>query len=198
MNHLRRIIFIIILSMVLLPRSASAERLDLEINANSSDIEAKLGWEFTHHINNPQIGAGVIYSDNYWISNLSLAVKDKAFIRELNLGLGFKGLLGEVEDPLEDFDLRALSFLVLGEYDFKNKYPDLPMIASMSIAIAPHPLSFSDTSRYLEYTFTIYLYIVRNAAIDVGYRGFDARFEDTSSKVKRSDDAVFLGFKLDF
>jgi hypothetical protein len=198
MTCLRRIIFIALLAIFVLPRSSLAERLDLEINANSSDIEAKLGWEFTHHVNNPEIGAGVIYSDNYLISNLSLAVKDKAFIRELNLGLGFKGLLGEIENHHKDFDLRAISFLVLGEYDFKKKYPDLPVIASMSIALAPDPLSFSDTSRYLEYTFTIYLYIVRNAAIDVGYRGFDARFEDTSSKVKRSDDAVFLGFKLDF
>ena len=198
MTGIRKIIFIIALIAFALPRSSSGEKLDFEINANSDDIEAKLGWEFAHHVNNPAIGAGLIYSDEYTISNLSLSVKDKAFIPALTLGLGFKGLLGEVENHNKDFDLAAISFLLLGEYDFKKKYPNLPINASMSIAVAPSPLSFSDSSRYLEYSSTIYLYIVRNAAIGIGYRAFDARFKDTSGKIKRSEDAVFFGFKLDF
>ena len=103
-----------------------------------------------------------------------------------------------MENHNKDFDLRAIGFLLLGEYDFKKEYPNLPINAAMSIAVAPSPLSSSDTRRYLEYSSTIYFYIVKNAAIGVGYRAFDAHFDDTSGRIKRSEDAVFFGFRLDF
>jgi len=198
MISIRRIALIVALLTFILPRPSLAEALNVEIHASSEDIDLKLSRESPFYDNYMETGFGLYYSEDYVISNLNLALKDEVFIPGLTLGLGFKGLFGEVEIQNTDFDLMAVSFLVLGEYDFREKFFDLPVNVSASISMAPTPLCFSDTDRYLEFYSAIYLYIVKNGAIGIVYRSFEARFEEPSGEVKESDDAVLLGLKLSF
>ncbi len=198
MITIKRIAFIVALLALVLPRASLAQDLTAEIDANLSDIELKLSHGFPLYENTAEIGFGLSYGDDYLISNLNGALKGEAFIPELTLGLGFKGLVGEVEIHTIDYDLRAVGFLVLGEYDFGKKFLPLPMRVSASLTIAPDPLCFSDTDRYLDFYAGIYVYIVRNGAIAMVYRSLEARFDVPSGKAKKSDDALLLGFRLSF
>lgn len=198
MITIKRIGLIVALLALVLPRTSLAQNLTAEIDANSSDIELKIGHDFPLYENTAEIGFGVSYSDDFLISNVNFVLKGQVFVPELTLGLGFKGTVGEVEIHNVDYDLRAIGFLVLGEYDFGEKFLNLPIRASASLSVAPDPLCFSDTDRYLEFSTGIYLYVVRNGAIGIVYRSFEARFDVASGKPKDSDDAVLLGFTLGF
>ncbi len=198
MISIKRIALIVALLAFILPGASLAEDLSVEIDANSEDIDLKISREFPFYDNYMETGFGLYYSEDYVISNLNLALKGEISIPGLSLGLGFKGLLGEVEIQNRDFDLMGVSFFVLGEYDFRDRFFDLPVNVSMSISMAPEPLCFSDTDRYLEFYSAIYLYIVKNGAIGIVYRSFEARFEGPSGEMKESDDAVLLGMKLSF
>lgn len=198
MTSIKKIILTIAVITFMLPSVSQGKNLEFEINANSDDIEVKLGWKFPFYKKYPKMAAGLIYSDEYMLPKISLALDDEVLTPGLTLGLGFEGLAGEVEIHDKDFDLRALSFLMLGEYDFSRKLTTIPIKASASLAIAPDPLSFSDSNRYLELSSGVYFYVVRNAAIGIGYRGFRARFDDGPREVKRSEDTMLLGFKFSF
>lgn len=198
MISIKRIALIVALLAFILPGASLAEDLGVEIDASSEDIDLKISREFPFYDNYMEAGFGLYYGEDYLISNLNLALKGEVATPGLTLGLGFKGLLGEVEIQNRDLDLRAISFLVLGEYDFRERFFDLPVNVSMSISMAPGPLCFSDTERYLEFYSAIYLYIVKNGAIGIIYRSFKAHFEESSGEVKESDDAVLLGIKLTF
>jgi hypothetical protein len=198
MITIKRIGLIVALLALVLPRASLAQNVTAEIDANSSDIELKIGHDFPLYENTGEIGFGMSYSDDFLISNVNFVLKGQVFVPELTLGLGFKGIVGEVEIHNVDYDLRAIGFLVLGEYDFGEKFLNLPIRASASLSVAPDPLCFSDTDRYLEFSTGIYLYVVRNGAIGIIYRSFEARFDVASGKPKDSDDAVLLGFTLGF
>jgi len=198
MITIRRVALIVALVAFFLPRASLAGGLNFELNVNSSDIELKGSRKFSLYDNYTESGVGLYYCDDYLISNLNFALKDKVLIPGLTLGLGLKALLGEVEIHNRDYDLMAISFLVLGEYEFGERFFNLPVNASAHISMAPDPLCFSDTDRYLEYCLGIHLYVVKNGAIGIIYRGFEARFDDPSGRVKESDDALLLGFKLGF
>jgi hypothetical protein len=198
MMSIKRVIVIVALLTFILPGVSLAEALNFQLNASSDNIDLRVSREFPISDNYAEAGVGLYHGDDYLISNLDFALKGEVFIPELTLGLGLKGLLGEVEIRDKDFDLRAISFLVIGEYDFGKVFFNFPMNASLSFSIAPDPLCFSDTDRYIEFYAAIYLYIVKSAAIGIVYRTFEARFDDPSGKVEESDDAVLLGFKLRF
>jgi hypothetical protein len=198
MISIKRVALIVALLAFILPGASLAEDLSVEIYASSEDIDLKISRESPFYDNYMEAGFGLYYGEDYLISNVNLALKGEVATPGLTLGLGFKGLLGEVEIQNRDLDLRAISFLVLGEYDFEESFFNLPVNISMSISMAPEPLCFSDTDRYLEFYSAIYLYIVKNGAIGIIYRSFEAHFEGPSGEVKESDDAVLLGIKLTF
>jgi hypothetical protein len=198
MTSIKRMMLIIAVIIFMLPSVSFGKNLEFEINANSDDIEAKLGWKFPLYKKYPKMGVGLIYNDEYVIPKMSLALDDEVLMPGLTLGLGFEGLAGEVEIHDKDFDLRALSFLMLGEYDFSRKLTTLPIKVSASLAVAPDPLSFSDSNRYVGFSSGVYFYVVRDAAIGIGYRTFSARFDDGPREVKRSEDTILFGFKFSF
>ena len=67
---------------------------------------------------------------------------------------------------------------VLGEYDFREIYINFPLLIFAEFTGAPDPLSFRDTTGYMDFNTGIRAYIVRNAAIVVGYRVIEIDFED--------------------
>ncbi len=198
MISIKRVALIVALLAFILPGASLAEDLSVEIYASSEDIDLKISRESPFYDNYMEAGFALYYGEDYLISNVNLALKGEVATPGLSLGLGFKGLLGEVEIQNRDLDLMGVSFFVLGEYDFEESFFNLPVNISMSISMAPEPLCFSDTDKYLEFYSAIYLYIVKNGAIGIIYRSFEAHFEGPSGEVKESDDAVLLGIKLSF
>ena len=146
----------------------------------------------------PELGFGFDYGDDYLITNLKFAIRDEVFTPGLTLGLGLQGYVGEVEIRNTDFELQAVSFLLLGEYDFRQAFNKFPVKLAASISVAPDALSFSDTNRYLEFSVGIYVCLLRTGALGVGYRRFEARFDQPPGEVEVTDDAVFIGFRLGF
>ena len=189
----------VILIFVLLPVMGQAANTDLEINVNSSDVEVDLESNFLPYETPILFGVGVISSDeDYWISNVRMAVIDEVFVPALNLGLGFKVAVGQADILGVKYDLTALCFQLLGRYDFRKRVGSkLPISVSASFSMAPGVLSFSDSERYTEFKSSISFHINKNAAVFVGYRREDARFKNAVA-IDLDDDDIFFGFKLSF
>jgi len=198
MKSIKRIALIVALMIFTLPKYSLGANMSSEIYANADDIKINLGYVFPAYDSYPEAGFGLDYSDDYLIANLNFALKDDILFPGLILGLGLKGFVGEVDVGAKEFDLGAVSFQVLGEYDLRGKSTNLPITISASFSIAPEALCFSDTNRYSEFFAALYFYIVQNGAIGIGYRNFEARFDDPSGEVKASDDSLFVGFRLHF
>lgn len=198
MKSIKRMVLIVALMIFTLPTYSLGASISSAIYANADDIRIDLGYVFPAYDSYPEAGFGIDYSDDYLITNLNFALKDDILFPGLILGLGLKGFVGEVDVGAKEFDLGAVSFQVLGEYDLRAKSTNLPITISASFSIAPEALSFSDTNRYREFFAALYFYIVENGAIGIGYRNFEARFDDPSGEVKASDDSLFVGFRLRF
>ena len=198
MKNIKAIALIVALMIFALPKYSVGASIKSEIYANAHDIRIDLGWVFPAYDSYPEAGFGLDYSDDYLITNINFALKDDVLVPGLILGLGLKAFVGEVEIGPKDYDLGAVAFQVLGEYDLRDKSTNLPITISASFSIAPEALCFSDTSGYREFFSALYVYIVQNGAIGIGYRNFKARFDDPPGEVKPSDDSLFLGFKLRF
>jgi hypothetical protein len=198
MKGIKKLMFLVVFVVFLFPKASVAENVNLELYANSDDIKFQIGWEFTAFNSYPELGFGIDYGDDYLIGNLRFAIRDEVFTPGLTLGLGLQGYFGEVEIRNRDFDLQALSFVVLGEYDFRQAFTGFPVKVAASISMAPDALSFSDTNRYLELSAGIYVCLLRTGALGVGYRRFEARFDQPPGEVEVTDDALFVGFHLGF
>ena len=182
--------------------TSHGETFDFEMNANSTDVEGKINAQLPVYGTYLNTGVGIISSedddDSYWLSNLNAALKDNILSESLTFGLGFKGLFGQAEVDNKEYKIRALNFLVIGEYDFRRTNLKLPLSLSLSYSTSPTPLNFSDTKKYQEFIFAVYGHIVGNAAVVAGYRNIDARYDADPNDVKHSDDAYFFGIKLMF
>ncbi len=203
MIKINKIILTVLLFTLVFPIISHGKTFDFELNANSTDVEGKLNVQFPVYGTYLSVGAGAIVSDNdddddYWVSNVNAALKDEVLLEALTLGLGFKGLTGQADVHNEDFNIRSLCFLALGEFDFRKTNIRLPISLSLSYAMSPNPLNFSDTKKYQEFISAVYVHIGNNAAAVAGYRNIDARFDDDSSEAKHSDGAFFFGIKLLF
>ncbi len=201
MIKINKMILTVLLFTLVFPIISHGETFDFELNANSTDVEGKLNARLPVYGTYLYTGVGAIFSDDddyYWISNVSAVLKDEALVEALTLGLGFKGLIGQAEARNEDFNIRSLSFLALGEYDLRKTNIRLPISLSLSYAMSPSPLNFSDTKEYQEFISTVYVHIANRASAVVGYRNIDVRFDHGSGEAKHSDDAFFFGIKLLF
>ncbi|MCP4369477.1 MAG: hypothetical protein GY797_15415 [Deltaproteobacteria bacterium] len=196
--NIRKIAFAVILTIIIFPGLAVAAKTTIGVNVGSSEGE---GWVDTQldPYNTPLvIGAGFLYSDDdYWITNGHIAVLDEVFVPGLSLGLGFKGVLGEVEILRRDYDVAAFCMQFLGEYDFRKNGTRLPIGISVSIAGAPEVLSARDTEQYIEFSSTFNFYINNWSTAFVGYRKIDIEF-DRPANLDWDDDAFFGGIKISF
>ena len=194
----KKIALTIILAVFIFPGIVVAANTSIGVSVGSSEAE---GWVDTqlNPYNAPLIlGGGFLYSDDdYWIANAHMTVKDEVFIPGLSLGLGFKGVLGEVEIYRRDYDVGAFCLQFLGEYDFRKNATRLPIGISASIAGAPEILSFRDTERYIEFNTTFNFYINNWATAFAGYRKIDIEFDEPVDR-DWDDDAIFGGIRISF
>jgi hypothetical protein len=179
--------------------AAYAQKITLELNANAEDVEAKADVQFPAYEALANIGGGIILSpDDYTIGNIHFIIKDEVFVPALILGLGFKGTIGKVEIHDADFDLDALGFMFMGEYDLRQIYAKIPICIYGDISASPGPLSFSETEDYLDMNAGVRVYIVKQAAVVLGFRHLNTKFENGHEDKKASFDAFFLGLQLNF
>ena len=180
-----------------LPVGAFGERLGIELNANTSDLEGKVDVRVPNYEADIFLGAGGLYNeDNYFIANGNCFIRDEVFSPALTLGIGFKALVGEVELSRIDYDLASMNFALFGRYDFRKNYYDMPFSVEVGVSGATKPLCFNDTERYIDCTGAVYGHIVHNAAILVGGRYLDMRFDRGAGEVKTKEYAIFFGCKL--
>jgi len=188
------------LSIILLySGTAYAQKVTLELNANTEDVEAKGDVQFPAYEALASTGGGIILSsDDYTIGNLHFIIKDEVFTHALILGLGFKGIIGKVEIHDTEFDLGAVGFMFMGEYDLRQIYAKIPICIYVNISASPGPLSFGETEDYLDMNLGVRGYIVKQAAVVLGYRHINTKFENDPGDKKASFDAFFLGLQLTF
>lgn len=198
MKNVKIIALAVALITFILPKYSLGASISSEIYANADDIRLNVALILPAYDSYPEAGFGLDYSEDYLITNLNFALKDDVLVPGLILGLGLKAFVGEVEVGPKEYDLGAVAFQVLGEYDLRGKVTNLPMTISASFSLAPEALCFRDSNRYTEFSAGLYFYIVENGAIGVGYRDFEARFDVPSGEVKASDDSWFIGFRLRF
>jgi hypothetical protein len=178
---------------------AFGEMAGLELNVNASDVEGKFEFRLPHYEINIMPGAAVLYSDdNYLISNMNLSIREQVFSPALSLGLGFEGTFGTAEQNTKDYDMGALGFLLIGEYDFRKDYATIPVSIITTFSGSPAPLCFMETERFFDFTLTVYGHIIKNASVLAGFRHLNFHFEKNATEVKITDNAVFLGCKLHF
>ena len=179
--------------------TASAGSVSFELNANMDDVAGVVDYDSQAFGAVLNAGGGLIFSDNdYTLGNLHIALKDQIFAPALTLGLGFKGVLGQTEVSSEDYDIAAIGFSLLGEYDFREIYTNFPIMIFAEVTGAPDPLSFRDTTTYMDFNTGIRGYIVRNAAIVVGYRVLKVDLEANNTSDELTDDAFYIGLRLIF
>ena len=143
-------------------------------------------------------GGGVFSRDEYRIGNLHFALKDEVFIPALTLGLGLKGVLGTAEDNHDDYELAALGFVVLGEYDFRKVYYNFPIVVQSDITSAPKPMTSADADGYTEFNLRVKGYLVKSAALVLGYKNIVVPLDKGSDDYKLSDDMIYFGIEFSF
>ena len=179
--------------------SGYARTYNFQLYANTDDFEASIGSESLVSDAVLSMGGGVAFSENdYRMGNVHFALKDEVFMPALTLGLGFKGTLGTAEVDDEDYDIISIGFMILGEYDFRRIYSNLPVLIYSNFTGSPDPLSFGDTDTYLEFNIGIKGYIVNSAAIVFGYKSLEVRFDDDPGENKLIDDSFYFGLELSF
>ena len=123
-----------------------ANTYDLELNVGHSVLEARFNATLPLEENFLKTGIGAIYNnDEYKIVDAKLALSGEAFLPELTFELGFKGLLGSMENGSKEGDLMAVGFLLLGKYALPEIILPIPVDVSAGFTFAPGPLCFSDS-----------------------------------------------------
>ncbi len=195
----KQFLFLLFILFLFFPAMTYAETIILELNANSTDVEGKFETKFQGYETDLRLGGGILFSkDNNLISNITFSLKDDIFIPALTLGLGFKGIYGRTEIDDTDYTVMALGFLLLGEYDFRKDYTQLPISIAANFSFSPTPLSFMDTVQYMDFMIALYFHIVDNASILAGYRNMESKITTDPNDVNKTDDAIFFGCRLSF
>ena len=176
-----------------------ASTYHIELNASHSAIEARFGNTLALEQGVLTTGIGAIYSDDdYKIADVKLTLGDGILLPGLKFNLGFKGILGDIEKGNKQGDLMAIGFLFSGKYSIPEAVSPIPIDVSVGINVAPEPLCFLDSDRYWGFRTSLDFRIVKNAAIILGYRYIEVRFDEDPGRWEMSDDTIFLGCQLSF
>ena len=198
LNRIRAVVFAAMV-VLLMSTVASAGSVSVEINANANDLACLVEYDSQAFGAVLNLGGGFIYSDSdYTLGDLHIALKDEIFHPALTLGLGFKGLVGQAEISSETYDVAAIGFKLLGEWDFRKIYINFPILIFADFSGSPDPLSFRDTTGYMDFNTGLRAYLVRNAAVVAGYRVLNIDFKDSDTSDTLNDDAWYIGLRLTF
>jgi hypothetical protein len=194
---MKKIIGQVVFFTLIISSVSFASTYDLELNVGHSVLEARFNATLPLEENFLKTGIGAIYNnDEYKIVDAKLALCGEAFLPELTFNLGFKGLLGNMEEGVKDGDLMAVGFLLAGKYAIPEMILPIPVDLSVGFTFAPDPLCFSDSEKYLEMRAGLDFHIISSGIITLGYRYIKADFENNYGKWDKSDDTLFIGFRI--
>jgi YfaZ precursor len=200
MQITQKLIYIVLaLTIVMTASTTLAKSYRFEMYANADDVYLGVESETPLAEAMLNVGGGAIFSrEDYRIGNLHFALKDEVFIPALTLGLGLKGVLGRAENDSEEYDLAGVGFMVLGEYDFRKVYYNFPIVLQGDVTSAPKPMTAADADSYNELNLRIKGYLVKSAALVLGYKNINVRLDKDSDDYKLSDDMIYFGIEFSF
>jgi len=171
----------------------------IELNASQSTIEGGYDHKMPVEYGFLTAGIGALYSeDDYKIANAKFTLGDGISSAGLRFNLGFKGVLGNVEEDDREADLMAIGFLFSGIFTIPETIMPLPVDFSLNLSMAPEPLCFMDSDRYMDFRVSLDFRIVKNAAIILGYRHIETRLEQDQGNWETEDGTLFIGYQLKF
>lgn len=174
-----------------------AQSVNFNLAVSSENIRVNGQFEMDYGRSILYAGAGGLYiEDDYTLYHLKGGLKQSLFSPALTLGMGFKGVIGEAEVAHHDFDINAVGFNVLGEFDFAKTAAAVPVTLSADVVAAPDPLSYNDCGEYIEYTIAASVNIIDNGAIVAGYTKIETELKSNGFEFDKDEDSVFLGFQL--
>jgi hypothetical protein len=193
-------ILALVIVMVLSLSSISYAGTNLiELNVSQSMIEGRYEHKIPREYGFLTGGIGALYSeDDYRIGQAKFTLGDGISSAGLAFNLGFKGVVGIVEKNSEEADLMALSFLFAGIFTIPETLSPIPVDFSLNVAIAPEPLCFLDSDRYMDFRVSLDFKIIKNAAVILGYRYIETRVEQDPGNWEMSDGTLFIGYQLRF
>jgi len=186
-----------ILIKIIMSGTSFASIYDLEVNASNSALEARFNASLPLEKGFLKTGIGAIYNDDdYKIADVKLTLSNEILLPELRYNLGFKGVLGNIEKNYKEGDLMAIGFLFSLKYTIPEAILPIPIDVSAGFSLAPDPLCFSDSDRYLEVRTSLDFCIAKNGAITLGYRYIKVRLDDNHGQWEMSDGTFFVGYRL--
>lgn len=195
----RKILGQIVFIMMITSGISFANTNEVEVNAGRSALEGRFDRTMDVKQGLLTIGIGGVYNDDdYKIANVKLTLGNGTSFPELRFNLGFKGVLGDIEKGNRDGDLIAVGFVFLGAYSIPETIAPIPIDVSVGFSYAPDSLCFLDSDKYLDFRASLDFRIVKNAAIVLGYRYIEVRFDDNRGGWEMSDEALFVGYQLRF
>jgi hypothetical protein len=192
-----KIIVPIIFITLIMSTSSFASPYDLEVNASCSALEARFNATLPLDRGFLSTGIGAIYNDDdYKIADMKLTLGDGILLPELRFQLGLKGVLGNLERDHSDGDLMAVGLLLSVKYSIPQTISPIPIDISAGASLAPDPLCFLDSDKYLEVRTSIDFCPVKSGAIILGYRYIEVRLDDDNGHWDMSDSTLFVGYQL--
>ena len=196
-RNMKKVIGQIVFITIIMSSVSFASIYDLEVNASHSALEARFNATLPLEQGFLTTGMGAIYSDDdYKIADVKLALVDEILLPELRFNLGLKGVLGDIEKDYKHGDLMAIGLLFSGKYTIPETISPIPIDISVGFSLAPDPLCFLDSNRYLEVRTSLDFCIVKSGAIILGYRYIKVRLDDNHGQWEMSDGTLFVGYQL--
>ncbi len=174
-----------------------AQTFSAHLSAGSDSISADVQATTPLQGSTLAVGAGGLYmEDDYSLGTVNAGMQQSLFDPALTLGLGFKGVIGEVEKYDMDFDVAAIGFSASADYNLSETPANLPVSLYAGATVAPDPMSFDDATEYLEYFSGINVYLIENGALMAQYTHIEFDLERSGFKTKKSEDLFFLGMRF--
>lgn len=176
---------------------ALAQNFSAELSAGPDSVTADVQTETPFQGSTICLGGGGIYmEDDLSLLYLNAGLKQSLFDPALTIGVGFKGVIGEVEKTIGDFDVAAIGFSASGEYDFSRVSEVLPFSIYASVTAAPDPMSFKDAKEYREYSTGIDINVIENGAIVARYTHLEFDLKKGFIETEKTQNIFFLGLRF--
>lgn len=185
-----------LLFVVMLPVSATAEVVDLNIGEDSARLN--LQGPFSRLLNDTQgvYDLGLLSnrdsSRKLVQGHAGVLLSGDVGAREaaIQAGLGARFLIADVNGA------GTSSAVALGG-QIEGRIPQLVRLGFLAqVYGAPSATSFSDLDRYIEYALAIDYQIIRQASVYLGYRNVNYKFSTGSGQTV--DSGLHLGVRLNF
>jgi lipopolysaccharide assembly outer membrane protein LptD (OstA) len=172
--------------------------VELNVNNNTLELEAKLDIKDKFQLNNDSnynfiISAlttkennGIQDSSSLYTAGLEI-VNPYVSNNGLSFGLGVKVVYADNSDTT----FTAIPLTVFAKYEVNEKF-----FVDANVAYAPSILTFSNAERYSDYKIKANYNVMSNAYVFLGLRQITTEYEKLG-KLKY-DDSIFIGYKIQF